>query len=154
MFYRAPGDLCRCPQQQYVTGEPGKVQGRDRVGIVKRSCGYQARRVSAREKSFYRETRGTIIGDCHVAIRRSDPRVAYTEVKVQVRDLVRVVGILASFSQRAQYSGKFHFIELPDSLPRSQSSGTGPSAGCGYCCRLCPTGGQYSVKIQFIKPQG
>ena len=23
-----------CPQQRYATGEPGKVQGRDRVGII------------------------------------------------------------------------------------------------------------------------
>ena len=35
---------------------------------------------------------------CHyVAKRSSDPRVAYPEVKVQVRDLVRVVGIVAPF---------------------------------------------------------
>ena len=29
--------------QQYATGEPGKVQGRDRVGIVEGFCGYRAR---------------------------------------------------------------------------------------------------------------
>ena len=28
-----------CPQQRYATGEPGKVQGRDRVGIVEGSWG-------------------------------------------------------------------------------------------------------------------
>ena len=39
-FYRVPGgnwaqEICaECPQQRYVTGEPGKVQGRDRVGIL------------------------------------------------------------------------------------------------------------------------
>ena len=33
-------------QQRYATGEPGKVQGRDRVGIVVGSCGYRARGVS------------------------------------------------------------------------------------------------------------
>ena len=32
-----------------------------------------------------------------MAKRSSDPRVAYPEVKVQVRDLVRVVGIVATF---------------------------------------------------------
>ena len=31
------------PKQQYVTCEPGKVQGLDRVGIVAGSCGYRAR---------------------------------------------------------------------------------------------------------------
>ena len=40
------GDLCRVLQQQYATGEPGKVQGRERGGIVEGSCGYRARRVS------------------------------------------------------------------------------------------------------------
>ena len=35
-------------------------------------------------------------------------------------------------------------------LPRSQCSGTGPSASRGYCCPLCPAGVQYSGKIRFI----
>ena len=39
-----------CPEQMYATGEPGKVQGRDRVGIVERSCGYRTRMVSVRGK--------------------------------------------------------------------------------------------------------
>ena len=56
------GDLCRVPQQRYATGEPGKVQGGDRVGIVERSCGYLARGVVFEENSFYRETRGTRLG--------------------------------------------------------------------------------------------
>ena len=39
-FYHGPGckwaqETCaRCPKQRYATGEPGKVQGRDNVGIV------------------------------------------------------------------------------------------------------------------------
>ena len=37
---------------------PGKVQGRDRVGIVEGSSGYRARGVSIRGKLFYRETWG------------------------------------------------------------------------------------------------
>ena len=55
-FYRAPGDkwaqetCAGCPKQQYAMGEPGKVQGRDRVCIVERSCGYQTRGVSVQEK--------------------------------------------------------------------------------------------------------
>ena len=36
-------------------------------------------------------------GGHHVAKRSSDPRVAYLEVNVQVRDLVRVVDIVAPF---------------------------------------------------------
>ena len=50
--------------------------------------------------SFCRETRGTKLGCRHVAKRRSDPRVAYTEVKVQVRDLAQVVGIVVPFAPR------------------------------------------------------
>ena len=34
----------------------------------------------------------------YVAKRSSDPRVAYPKVNVQVRDLVRVVGIVAHFA--------------------------------------------------------
>ena len=36
----------------------------------------------------------------HVAKRCSDPRVAYSEMKVQVRDLMRVVGNVAPFAPR------------------------------------------------------
>ena len=35
-----------------------------------------------------------------MAKRSSDTRVAYQEVKVEVRDLVRVVGIVAPFDPR------------------------------------------------------
>ena len=55
-FYRAPGskwaqEICvECPQQRRATEEPGKVQGRDRVGIVEGSCGYLIRGVSIRGK--------------------------------------------------------------------------------------------------------
>ena len=37
-------------------------------------------------------------GDRHVAKHSSDLRVAYTGVKVQVRDLVRIVGIVDPFA--------------------------------------------------------
>ena len=62
-----------------MSGAPGKVQGRDRVGIVERSCGYRARGVSFRENSFNRETGSTRLGGGggrgrHVAKRSSDHR--------------------------------------------------------------------------------
>ena len=42
--------------------------------------------------------------------RSSDPRVAYPEVNVQVRDLVRGVGIVAHFAPRGfSIRGKFVF---------------------------------------------
>ena len=44
----------------------------------------------------------------YVVKRSSDPRVAHTDVKVQVRDLVRVVGIVAPFAPMgASTRGKF-----------------------------------------------
>ena len=47
------------PQQRYTTGEPGKAQGQDRVGIVESSCGYRPAGSVFEENSFYRETRVT-----------------------------------------------------------------------------------------------
>ena len=44
------GDMCRYPQQRHATEEPGKVQGRDRVGIVESSRVNLIRRVPFREK--------------------------------------------------------------------------------------------------------
>ena len=55
-FYRAPGgnwaeETCAvCPQQRYATKEPGKIQGRDRVGIVEGSFGNRVCGVSIRGK--------------------------------------------------------------------------------------------------------
>ena len=44
------GHLCRISPATHVMRDPGKVQGRDRVGIVEGSCGYRAREVSIRGK--------------------------------------------------------------------------------------------------------
>ena len=55
-FYRAPGGIWAqmtcvgCPQQRHAAEEPGKVQGRELVGIVEGSCGYWARGISIRGK--------------------------------------------------------------------------------------------------------
>ena len=46
--------------------------------------------------------------------RRSDPRVAYPEIKIQVRDLVRVAGIVAAFVPRGiSIRGKFVLSRNP-----------------------------------------
>ena len=68
------------------------------MGIVEGSCGYLARGVSIRGKFVLSRNPGYKTRGRHVAKRSSDPRVAYHEVKVQVRDLVRVVGIVAPFA--------------------------------------------------------
>ena len=50
-------------------------------------------------------------GGRHVAKRSSDPRVAYPEVIVQVRDLVRGVSIVAPFAPRG-FSIRAKFVLL------------------------------------------
>ena len=88
-----------CPQQRYIPGEPGNVQGQDRVGIVEGSCGYRAREYWGKIR-FIEKPGVQDEGGRHVAKRSSVPRVAYPEVNVQVRDLVRVSGIVAPFAPR------------------------------------------------------
>ena len=44
------GYLCRVPPVAVRQGDPGKLQGRDRVGIVEASSGYRAHGVSIRGK--------------------------------------------------------------------------------------------------------
>ena len=146
-FFRDPGcrsqETCAgCPQQWYATGEPGKDQGRNRLGIVEGSCGYRA--LAAVRHWRARQCSGTgLCVDCRrvpwvqrpgISIRGKivlsrNPgyktrgvamrlNVAYPdslpEVKYQVRNLVRVVGITDPLphGQSAQYSGKIRFIEL------------------------------------------
>ena len=97
-----------CPQQRYATGEPSKVQGRDRVGIIPNPQGQYWGKIRFIEKPGY-QTMGVVMW--------------------------------------------LNVVLTPRSLTRSQSSGTGPSASCWYCCPLCPTGCRYPGKIRFIQPQ-
>ena len=65
-------------------------------------------------------------GDRQVAKRSSDPRVAYPEVKVQVRDLVHCGYCCPRYPTRCGYPGKIRFIE-----PQGQM-------GTGDVCRVTP----------------
>ena len=68
--------------------EPGKVQGQDRVGLIEGSCVYLICGNSVRGKFILSKNPEYKTRGCrHVAKRSSDPRVAYPEVKVQVRDI-------------------------------------------------------------------
>ena len=107
-FYRALAgrwaqETCAvCPQQRFITGEPGKVQGRDSVVIVSSPAVQYSEKIRLIEKPGIQDEGGR-----HVVKRRSDPRIAHPEVKVQVRDLVRV-GIFALFAPRGfSIRGKF-----------------------------------------------
>ena len=119
-FYRAIGgkwaqESCAgWPHQWYATGELGKVQGRGRVGIVEGSCGYRSRGVSISGRiRFIKKPGVQDSGDRYVTKRSSEPRVAYTEVKVQVRDLVRGVGIVALLSHGGSVPGENSFYRAP-----------------------------------------
>ena len=122
------------------------------------------------ENSVYLETLGIRRGGCLnllVAERSSDPKVAYPDVKVQVRDLVRVVGIVVPFAPRGVGSQGKLFLSRPRGLMGTgdlcrvppaavrhgrgarQHSGTVP---CGDCRR--DIWGQYSGKIRFIEKSG
>ena len=76
------------------------------MSIVEGSCGYRARGISIR--GYFEKPGIQDEGGRQVAKRSSDPQVAYPEVNVQVRDLVRVVGIVAPFAPRGfSIWGKF-----------------------------------------------
>ena len=143
-FYRAPGgkwaqETCvECPQQRRATEEPGKVQGRDRVGIVEGSCGYLIRGVSIRGK--YLGPIGASCGYCCPlcptgsqysgktrfiepqgvtghrrpvpgAPSSNTPRESQAKFKAgTVWDCGRVLWVPDT---RSQYSGKIRFIEKP-----------------------------------------
>ena len=105
-----------------------------------------------------------------MAKRSSEHRVADPEVKVQVRDLVRVVGIVASLSHRGQYLGEICFVE-PHGInghrrpvPGAPSSGTVRESRakfrnrpCGDCRRVLwvpDPRGQYSGKFVLSRNAG
>ena len=81
------------------------------MGIIEGYCGYRGQysgKIRFIEKPGMQDD-----GDCHVAKRSSDPQVAYPEVNVQVRNLVRVVGIIAPSAPRVVgYRGKL-FLPSP-----------------------------------------
>ena len=62
---------------------------------------------------FCRETGGTSRGGCHVAKRSSDPRQDFPEFELQGRDLMRVVGIVATFAPLGDGSRENSFYRAP-----------------------------------------
>ena len=119
------------------------------------------------ENSYYRVTQGTRRRGRHVAKCSSEPWVAYPEVKVQVRDLVRVVGIVVPFAPRVSVLGAIRFI-APQGVnghrrpvPGAHSSGMPRESQAKireravWSCRrvlwLPGPRGQYSGKIRFIE---
>ena len=146
-------DLWRVSQS---SGKPWDSQAKFRVGTVR---GLKKSHVGTGpvwsvfgENPFYLENRvGDEGGGRHVAKSRSVPRVANPEVKVQVRDLVRAVGIGSPFATRGVGTREKFVLWSPRGqmgigdlfrVPQAavwherarQSSETGP---CGDCRRSC-----------------
>ena len=101
------GDLCRVPPAAVHPGRARHCSGTGpcvyciRVLWVPGPRGQYSGNLHFIEKPGVQDER-----DRHVAKRSSDPRVAYLEVNVQVRDLVRVVGIVAPFAPRGSVLGE------------------------------------------------
>ena len=88
------GDLCRMPLAAVHHGNARKSSGTG-------PCGDCRRVLWGQYSGKFIEKPGVLdVVGRHVAKHSSDPRVAYPEVKVQVRDLVRVVDIVAPSAPR------------------------------------------------------
>ena len=84
-------------------GKARQSSGTGPCGDCRRSYGYRARGVSIPAK---------FVLSRNVAKNGTGTLVAYPEVEVKVRDLVRVVGIVAPFApRRGRYPGKIRYIE-------------------------------------------
>ena len=103
------GDLCRVPPAAVHRGRARQCSGTGPCGYCRRVLWVAGPRGQYSGKIRFNEKPGVQDeGVRHVAKRSSDPRVAYPEVNVQVRDLVRVVGIVALFAPRGfSIRGKF-----------------------------------------------
>ena len=103
------GDLCRVPPAAVHRGRARQCSGTGPCGYCIKvlwepgPLGQYSGKIRFIEKPGVQEEGGR-----HVAKRSSDPRVAFSEVNVQVRDLMRVVGIVVPFTPRGfSIRGKF-----------------------------------------------
>ena len=97
-------DLCRVPPLAVHPGRARQCSGTGSYGYCRRVLWVPGPRGQYSGKIRFIEKPGV-----HVAKRSSDPQVAYTDVNIQVRDLVRVVGIVAPFAPRGSVFGKISF---------------------------------------------
>ena len=125
------GDLCWMPLAAVRNKGASKSSGTGPCGDCRRILWGTGPAGSVfGENSFYRETWGTRRGGRHVAKRSSDPRVVYPEVKVQVRDLVRVVGIVVPFAQGRSVPWKNSFYRVPGSKRAKETFAGCPQQRC------------------------
>ena len=95
------GDLCRLPLAAVRHGSARKSSGMGPCGDYRKVLWSTRPAGSVFGEIRFIEKPGVLdVGGRHVAKHSSDLKVAYPEVKIQVRDLVLVVGIVAPFSPR------------------------------------------------------
>ena len=115
------GDLCRLPPAAVHPGRARKCSGTGSCGYCRRILWVSGPRGQYSEKIRFIEKPG--VQD--VAKHSSDPRVAYPEVNVRVRDLVRVVGIVAPLPRGGSVFGEnsFYRSDKPKAVyPLSRTS--------------------------------
>ena len=102
-------DMCREPPATVHHGRARQNSGTGSCGCCRRvlwvpgRAGQYSGKIRFIEKLRVQDEWGR-----HVVKRSSVPRVAHPEVKVQIRDLVRVVGIVSPFARRGfSIRGKF-----------------------------------------------
>ena len=111
----------------------GRARQRSRTGpcedcrrvVGYRICGFSVRENFVLSTNLEYKTRG----GRQVAKRNSDPRIAYPDAKVQLRDLVRVVGIVASFAPMGWIPGENSFYQAPGGNWHRRRVPGAPSSG-------------------------
>ena len=91
------------------TSEPGPCGDCTRVLWVSGPWGQYSGKIHCIKKHWVQDEGGR-----HVAKRSSDSRQAYREVKLQRRDLVRVVSIVAPFVQLGAEPGENSLCRAPE----------------------------------------
>ena len=120
------GDVCRVPLAAVRHGRAGQTSESGRYWDCRKMLWVAGPWGQYSGKIRFIEKRGMQDeGGRHVSQRRSDPRQAYPEVKLQGRDLVRVMDIVAPFASLETSTREHSFYRTP--------RGKWPQATCAGC---------------------
>ena len=140
------GDLCRVSSAAVCHGRARQISGTGPCGNCRRVLWLPNPRCQYSGKIFYNEKPGyktmRVVMWLNVVLT---PLIAYPEVKVQVRNLVQVVGMVAPFAPLGVGTGEIRFIEPQwvnchnRPLPGAPRSGTPRESrdGMGIVERSC-----------------
>ena len=124
------GDVPGAPSSGIPRKSQSKVRDRTVWGLYKGPVGNGSARSVFGEIRFVEKPGVQDEGVRHVAKRSSDTRVVNPEVKVQVRDLVRVVGIVAFFDPRGSVPVKNSFYRVPGGTWAQETCAVSSAAVC------------------------